>query len=468
MFTLPSLNRTRAATAFDWPAGRSARALATEHRLKICMLAACPFPANHGTPGSIREMAEALADGGHEVHIVTYHFGEDIAVEGPQLHRISPLTGESAIVVGPTARRPLYDLQMVFKTLQVIGRYRPDLIHAHGYEAALVAWVCRLVTAVPVLYSGHNTMADELPSYHVIRPQWLARALARLLDAFVPRLADRCLPHSVNMAQFFQDMGLGARTEPAVPFGIDLDRVAHGDGTAVRRRYALGQGPVLLYAGVLDQFQRLDLLLEALRLVTWCEPQAKLLVVVTIPQAQHLEAIRRRAAELGIAGQVVLTDPQPLEAVPDCLAAGDVAIVPRPRAPGFPIKLLNFMAARRPCVLFASSASTGLVHLDNAFLAAPDTSEALGEGILEVLRDSQLRQRLACNGLQFVRERHDRRLMAQRLCASYVRTLERAGRSTQLCGRPSSPLIVPGAEKAQAAGECRGQEAREMLVMPVG
>ena len=87
--------------------------------LKVCMLAACPFPANHGTPGSIRGMAEAVADLGHEVHIVTYHFGEEISVRGPIVHRIEPWTKERAIVVGPTIRRPLYDVQMIFKTLQV-------------------------------------------------------------------------------------------------------------------------------------------------------------------------------------------------------------------------------------------------------------------------------------------------------------------------------------------------------------
>src|SRR5262245_59185974 len=121
-------------------------------RLKVCMLAACPFPANHGTPGSIREMAEAIAGEGHEVHVVTYHIGENIPLKGPVLHRITPLTGESAVVVGPTVRRPLYDLQMVFKTLQVVRRHRPDVIHAHGYEAALVAWWCRLATGLPVVY----------------------------------------------------------------------------------------------------------------------------------------------------------------------------------------------------------------------------------------------------------------------------------------------------------------------------
>src|SRR4051794_1434708 len=103
--------------------------------LKICMLAACPFPANHGTPGSIREMAEGICAEGHEVHIVTYHIGEPIVVHGPRVHRITPWTNEAKVVVGPTCRRPLYDLQMVFKTLQVIRAHRPHLLHAHGYEA---------------------------------------------------------------------------------------------------------------------------------------------------------------------------------------------------------------------------------------------------------------------------------------------------------------------------------------------
>ncbi|WP_315681641.1 hypothetical protein, partial [Escherichia coli] len=78
----------------------------------VCMLAACPFPATHGTPGSIREMAEAVAERGHDVHVVTYHFGEDVPMRGFHLHRIPALTRESRVVVGPTVRRPLYDLMM--------------------------------------------------------------------------------------------------------------------------------------------------------------------------------------------------------------------------------------------------------------------------------------------------------------------------------------------------------------------
>jgi len=419
-----------------------------EPKMRICMLVPTPFPANQGTPGSIREMAEAVVERGHEVHIVTYHLGQDIPVKGPQIHRIPTLLKESAIFVGPTARRPLYDLQMVFKTLEVIRRHPPDLLHAHGYEAALIAWLCRLATGLPILYSGHNTMSDELPSFRFFRPQWLARALARCLDAVVPRLVNRCLPHSTNMQTFFHGMGLSAHTEPVVPFGIDLDGTApngqDSNGSAIRQEYGLGDGPVVLYAGLLDRFQRLDLLLEAMREVSWCEPAVKLLVVVTITNAEHLADLRRRAQDMGIADRVVLTRPQTLEGVRRLLPVCDVAVVPRPQVPGFPIKLINYMAAAKPCVLFASSGDR-LTHGENAVLAAPDTGAALGAAILEALRDDELRRRIAHNGNRFVRENHDRRLVAQQVCAACISTLEAAGRPAVLAQRPRvSPSLARG------------------------
>jgi glycosyltransferase involved in cell wall biosynthesis len=419
------------------------------------MLAACPFPANHGTPGSIREMAEAVSELGHEVHVVAYHIGEDIPVKHFRLHRITPLTGETGVVVGPTVRRPLYDLQMVFKAIEVIREHGADLIHAHGYEAALVAGLCRLATGLPVVYSGHNTMGDELPSYNFIRPHWVAVGLSKLLDSFVPRIGTKCLPHSVNIEQFFHKMGLRGRTEPVINFGIDTDTMAGGDGAAVRRRYGLGDGPVVLYAGVMDEFQRLDLLLEAMAVVGQSVADAKLLVVVTIPKEAHLARIRRQAEELKVTDRLVFTDPQPLGAVRDCLAACDIAVVPRPRAPGFPIKLLNYMAASKPCVLYASSASRGLVHGENAFLVTPDTGPALGEAILELLRDKDLRTRLARNGNEFVREHHDRRAIARHVCATYLRTLAAVGRSPRGARRPLGPPEVshvewPAAEAGHA------------------
>lgn len=410
-----------------------------EPKLKVCVLAACPFPANHGTPGSIRELVEATAERGHEVHVVTYHIGEDLPLNGAQLHRIPDLTGERQVIVGPTKMRPLYDFQMIFKAIQVIRRHGLDLIHAHGYESALVAACCRPIVRRPVLYSAHNRMGDELASYDFFRSKRVANSLAWLLDRTVPRIGDRCIPHSVNLQQFLLARGLAGRSEPVLNFGIDVDR-EHADRDQLRRQCGFGDEPVILYSGVIDQFQRVDLLLSAMPHVLRSFPRAKLLLLSTVPNAKHEQELWAEARRLGIAGHIILKVPTDMERGLRLLPIGDVAVVPRPCTPGFPIKLLNYMIAKRPCVVFASSTS-GLAHGEHVWMAGEDTPESLGLAIVRVLKNHQLRHRIAEGGHRFVRERHDRRKIAADLCRAYVRLLQPTRHWTEIAQRPSPEAI---------------------------
>jgi glycosyltransferase involved in cell wall biosynthesis len=269
-------------------------------------------------------------------------------------------------------------------------------------------------------------MADELPSYNFFRPRWVARWLGRLLDRCVPRLADRRIPHSENMAEFFRQQGLLDHTEPVIPFGINLENVAQGDRARLRSAYGLGDEPVVLYAGVLNQFQRLDLLIDAMPEVVRQFPTAKLLLVTTI-RAPELEGeLRRRAADAGLGDRLIVTEPQSLRSVQELLAIADVTVTPRVDEPGFPIKLLNYMAARKASVAYASSAR-GLEHQRHAYLASPNTPEALGAAIAEVLGDGVLRERLEQQGYKYVSAHHDRRQIARRLVEVYLRTVLQSG-----------------------------------------
>ena len=71
--------------------------------------------------------------------------------------------------------------------------------------------------------------------------------------------------------------------------------------------------------------------------------------------------------ELALDGHVTIIPNRSFEEIPHFLAAADVTVVPRPHCPGFPVKLLNYMAAGKPIVVFAGSAM-GLLHLLHAFL----------------------------------------------------------------------------------------------------
>jgi 1,2-diacylglycerol 3-alpha-glucosyltransferase len=408
----------------------------SEPKLKICMLAACPFPANHGTPGSIRELAEATAERGHEVHVVSYHIGEDLPLRNVKLHRIADWTGEQKITVGPTKYRPLYDFQMIFKTIQVMRRYGCDLMHAHGYEAALAAACARPLVRRPILYSAHNRMGDELATYDFFKSKRFASSLAWMLDRTVPRLGNRCLPHSVNLQEFLLERGLHKRMEPVLNFGIDFESHPIGNRERLRRECGLGDEPVVLYAGVMDQFQRLDLLLGAMRHVLKSIPRAKLILLANVHNEKHEAAIWDEARRLGISNSILLRAPSDMHMGLRLLSICDVAVVPRPRAPGFPIKLLNYMAAKRACVMFASSASA-LAHGENVWLAGHDTSESLGVAITRVLRSPSLRARLAAGGYEFVRARHDRRAVAGQLVQAYCETLKPTRRWKRIAERPA-------------------------------
>src|SRR5436305_1560165 len=109
-------------------------------------------------------------------------------------------------------------------------------------------------------------------------------------------------------------------------------------------------------------------------------PRAKLLLLSTIPNAKFERELHAEAARLGISNQLILRIPTDMERGLRLLPICDVAVVPRPGTPGFPIKLLNYMIAKRACVVFASSTSA-LTHGENVWMAAEDTAESLGTAI---------------------------------------------------------------------------------------
>ena len=71
-------------------------------------LLAVPFFVLSGILMGRGGMARRLVDRGHEVHIVTYPFGEEIPLNGVHVHRVPALFNETEIRVGPTSTRPVW------------------------------------------------------------------------------------------------------------------------------------------------------------------------------------------------------------------------------------------------------------------------------------------------------------------------------------------------------------------------
>jgi glycosyltransferase involved in cell wall biosynthesis len=392
--------------------------------VKVAMVAACPFPANHGTAGNIREMSEMLARRGHEVHVITYPMRQAIPVAGVSIHRVGNMLRSRPVLVGPTPSKPLLDLLMVGALVRCIRREGLELIHAHNYEGALIGFLAQRVVRRPLLYHAHNTMADELPSYGFIRPKALAVGLARLLDAFVPRTGDEVIVLSEELRAFVAARGVSPARTTLVPIGVHPEMFEGKDRMEFRRRLGVGDGPLVAYTGTLDRFQRVDYLIQAMARVAARVPDARLALGANMAKEEDAGLILAQARELGIANRVVIVHPLSLEELPAFLAAADVVVCPRPACPGFPVKVLNYMAARKPIVTARGSAK-GLRHLETAFVADDHDWQGLAAGIVTLLEDDVLAKRLAEEAGAAIIGTFDWPSLAERIEGVYERMLGR-------------------------------------------
>jgi 1,2-diacylglycerol 3-alpha-glucosyltransferase len=408
----------------------------------IAMVAACPFPANHGSAASIREMSDTLVDMGHYVHIVTYPFGqEDIKVRRAKVHRTGPFRPETNAKVGPSPEKFSLDFQLLRLLCRVIRRENIDIIHAHNYEGALVGILAKWLTRRPLLYNAVNLMSDELAGYNFIRPAWLAHSLAHGLDWFTPIFPDHITAVSPELREWFLENGVPAAKVDMVPAGIEPDLFDHPEPEKFREQYQLGGRPVVMYTGVLNAFQRIDYLLAAFAVALRQKPDALLLVVSPLVSETHERSYRRQAQELGIADSVIWISPHPLKDLPSYLALADVAVVPRPECPGHPVKLLNYMLAGRPIVSFAGGAK-GVRHLHDAYVVANHDCEALGEGIVTLLKDSELAAKLGANARATVLANFDWRQICANIERIYDRLLALPTKATDSAPNQSGPFAA--------------------------
>jgi glycosyltransferase involved in cell wall biosynthesis len=381
----------------------------------IVMVAACPFPANHGSAASIREMSDTLTDMGHNVHIVTYPFGqEDIRVRRARVCRTAPFRPESNAKVGPSTDKFFYDFQLLRLLCRVIRRERIDIIHAHNYEGALVGIMAKWLTGRPLLYNAVNLMSDELAGYRFIRPAWLAHGIARALDWFIPIFPDHITAVSPELKDWFVSHGVPAGKVDMVPAGIEPEMFDNPTPERFRQQYQINGRPVVMYTGVLNAFQRVDYLLRAFAVALQAKPDALLLVVSPLVNSAHENEYKRLAAELGISRSIIWIAPHALADLPSYLALADVTVVPRPECPGHPVKLLNYMLAGKPAVSFAGGAK-GVRHLHDAFIVPNHDYEALGRGIITLLNDRALAAELGANARATVLAEFDWRQICRKI-----------------------------------------------------
>jgi glycosyltransferase involved in cell wall biosynthesis len=395
-----------------------------EPTLNVAVVAACPFPAPRGTPIRIQRLAEAVAARGHQVHVVTYHFGSGEAPSGVMVHRTPRVRMYRRLSPGPTyAKLALLDPLLTLTLRRVIRQHPVDIIHAHHFEGLLVAAAASLGTRIPIVFDAHTLLSSELPFYDLGLPHRIKRLIALAFDRHSPSLAD----HVVTVTERIRDrlLRFGVLTKEGVsviPNGVEAHFFPEGVGVKGR---APNGNPTLIFTGNLAPYQGIDLMLQALRKVLDRRGDVRL-KIVTNSSFERYDALAR---ELGIAESIDIV-PAQFDKIPELLAGATVAVNPRTDCDGIPVKLLNYMAAGKPIISFAGSAP-GARHGETSWLVADGDIEGFAQGALTLLEDAELAASLGRNARRFVETQHSWDRSGEMTENLYLRLIDQQARRRQ-------------------------------------
>ncbi|MCK4793249.1 MAG: glycosyltransferase, partial [Desulfobacteraceae bacterium] len=352
---------------------------------RILFIAPQPFYEDRGTPIAICQELEVLSEFGFHVDVATYPMGSDICLSGVNLVRSANPLWFRSVQVGISFKKILLDVCLL-KTVIRLARQTPyDCVHGVE-EGALMAFACKALFGMPVIYDMHSSLPEQL------RKTWglkmgPGRWLALRIERWMVKRADAVLT-SPGLSSLVMSITRDKRAWECC-FNV-CDPSQQND--ALARRLGVLQRPTVVYAGNFSQYQGLELLIESAALVHAKMPDVVFVLVGgTEFELSFIEKLVRRHRLSGI---VQLHPRVPRHEVADYLAIADALVLPRPRGENAPLKIYEYMRSGKPIVVTDIKAHTVLLSEKTAFLAKPEPAP-LADGILLALQDKELARKLA-------------------------------------------------------------------------
>jgi L-malate glycosyltransferase len=331
------------------------------------------YPTVGGSGVVATEMAHALAQRGHEVHLLSYDRPNRLrrGVPGLRFHQV-------AVSAYPLFRYPPYDLALATRMLEVREEAHVDLFHVHyAIPHAVSAFLARSMCGgclkfVTTLHGTDITVVGSDRAY--LRPTRFALEQSDAVTAVSKFLADET--HLV----------FGGRKEvEVVPNFVDIERFKPGARRPWRDRP--DQERVLVHASNFRPVKRVADIVRAFAAIRR-EVPAKLLLLGDGPDREHAMAV---AADLGCQQKVEHLGVQDnLEVI---LQQADL-FLSASETESFGLSMLEAMSCGVPCV---STAVGGVSEVlgDTGRLTPFGQPEALAQAALGILQDPALHEQLA-------------------------------------------------------------------------
>ncbi len=356
-------------------------------------------------PRFVYNLAEALSDLGHELHVVAPHdkgAKKEEVMHGIKIYRFNYFFPESwqKVAYGPGVPQNFNSLvaklQMPFFTLAEISmakkicrKINPDIVHAHWALPQGMAAQATKKPYVVTLYGGEVFLAKRLK-------------LVGLLDRILKEAA-RPVTITTGLSDIIREAGAKTKLD-IIPAGIKMEEFRpNAPGSRELKKKLAGNEKMVFFIGRLVEKKGAGYLIEAFKEVVK-EVRAKLVIGGEGPLEGELKKAAENLDSVIFAGKISIED------LPKYYCAADLFVAPSiidrtgdRETQG--VVLLEAMASKTPVIGTNTGGIPDVISSKEVGILVPEKdSKILAKEIIRLLKDEKLRQKYAQKGYEHVRK----------------------------------------------------------------
>lgn len=282
--------------------------------------------------------------------------------------------------------RGKFDPRALFDILKLAKRWKPTLIHMHGYGSHNFGRLAGKILGIPTLIQEHF-VDERLPGYQQVIDFFLRKfpkkALAVSEAVKKHMVRDRYIPeHTIEV------LGNGVPSEKT-------HRTETGDIAALRQELGIPEhAPVIGIVGRLAKMKGHTYLLDAVKVVTKDYSDLHVLIVGDGPEHAGLV---QQSETAGLADRIHFTGYQ--ENIIPYLSVMDVSVVASIYNEGFNTVGVESFGVGTPLVITNLNCFHDLYfHDQNCLMVPPRDVSAMATAIRTILSDATLRNQLVAGG----------------------------------------------------------------------
>ncbi len=370
--------------------------------MRTLMIAPQPFFQPRGTPFSVLHRLKALSQLGYKIDLLTYHLGEDVAIDGVTIHRIPKVPFINKIAIGPSKSKVVLDVYVYRKALRMLASGKYDLLHSHEEAGFFATRLSRKFNTLH-LYDMHSSLPQQLSNFKFSK--------SKILIGVFENLEARTINGADAVITICPELYAYVKERFPQKFNLLIENVAdnslvfdsHLDAQALREQLKTNGEAVVLYAGTFEPYQGIDLLIQSSVKVIAHNKHVRFVLVGGKPE--QVNQYKKMVNELKLDDHFLFTGSVQPQEVPAYIAACDVLVSPRVSGNNTPLKIYSYLRSGKPIVATNHITHTQVLNENVAVLTDCDPA-SFSDGVLAVLNDANYRTRLASNAQRLAEEKY--------------------------------------------------------------